>query len=695
VSNIPGYRLQYHRPQGACLRIADCLVACLLISAPATWAEESARPAPATADLSQLPLEDLMNIEVTSVSKKAERVSDSAAAVYVVTQEDIRRSGATSIADALRMVPGMHVASVNSHMWAISSRGFNDRFANKLLVLIDGRSVYTPLFSGTWWDVQDTALEDIDRIEVIRGPGATMWGANAVNGVINIITKRAADAQGLMLTSDAGSGSRITGALRYGGVMGTNGHFRVYTKYLDRRDFLDASGDNADDSWNQSRTGFRVDRDISDTDSLTVHGDVYNGSGFQRIRGNSYVAPFEAPVIDNYQYAGSNVLARWTRTRSESSETALQVYYDRTDRQDIQHTEARNTWDLDFQRRFSPSTRRDVTWGLGYRLTWDDTANTAYATFDPSSKADHLLNAFVQEDLTLVEKKLRLTLGSKIEHNDYTGYEVQPNARLLWSPDEHHTLWTAVSRAVRTPTRGEEYSTLVLKILTPGSVTLPPGTPDWPIEVDFTNNPNLDSEKLTAYEMGYRFQPRNDLSFDLSAYYNFYRDIRTVEPGNPYAVMTPVPHLVVPYKWGNLATARTHGVELAANWELSRSWKLALGYSWLNMHMDQDPSSHDPYIKNYGGNSPTDMLNLRSYVNLQNNLSLDTMAYYVNSVPAHSVPSYVRLDMRIGWKPRPDWDLSLIAQNMFDSSHPEFGGTLSEIPMQVPQTMYLKLTREY
>lgn len=660
-----------------------------------SWAEGTTGGSPAPADLSQLSLEDLMSIEVTSVSKKAEKVSDSAAAVYVVTQEDIRRSGVTTIADALRMIPGMHVASINSHIWAISSRGFIDRFANKMLVLIDGRSVYTPLFAGTWWDAQDTLLEDIERIEVIRGPGATMWGANAVNGVINVITKKADQTQGTLVTSDVASGSRLNGALQYGGQTGVTGHFRIYTKYLDHRAFDDASGADGDDAWNQSRTGFRFDREISEKESLAVHGDVYNGFGSQRIRGNSYTAPFEAPVVDNYEYSGSNVLAKWTRADSEDSETTLQMYYDRTERYDIQHIETRNTWDLDFQKRAALSDRREITWGLGYRQTSDSTGNTAYVTFDPLSETDHLLNAFVQEDIALVQEKLRLTLGSKLEHNDYTGFEVEPNIRLLWSPNPRHTMWTAVSRAVRTPTRAEAESVFKLRVLPPGSVALPPGTPDWPIQIDFGSNPDLRSEKLTAYEMGYRFQPKERLSLDVAAFYNVYDDIRTAEMGTPYPAMTPVPHIVVPFHWDNLAGATANGIEVAANWEASRTWKLALGASWLSMDIDCDPSSNDPYTENYVNYSPNQLLSLRSYMDLKYNMSLDTMIYYVGSVPAHHVPSYTRTDVHLGWRPQPGWNVGLVVQNMFDNTHAEFGGTLAEIPMETPRTVYFKITRDY
>lgn len=639
-------------------------------------------------DLTQLSLEDLMNLEVTTVAKKAEKLTESAAAVYVVTAEDIRRSGVTNIADALRMVPGMHVASTNAHTWAISSRGFNDRFANKMLVLIDGRSVYTPLFSGTWWDAQDTLLDDVDRIEVIRGPGATMWGANAVNGVINIVTKKATDSHGLLFTSDSGSADKVMGALRFGGRSGATGDYRVYARYFDRNNFVDALGDDADDQWGQSRVGFRMDRDLSDTDCVTFQGDTYTGYGSQRLRENLYVSPYQPPVVDDYSYSGTNVLARWTRTRSEDSESSLQFYMDRTNRDDLQHVESRTTWDLDFQKRDALSPRRQLVWGFGYRLTSDDTDNTTYVEFDPLKRTDQLLSGFVQMDQTLVDRKLRLTVGSKVEHNDYTGIEIQPSARLLWTLDGNHTLWAAASRAVRTPNRGEADAIITLRVL-------PPGPEHLPYAVKFVGSEDFGSEKLDAYELGYRFQPSRRLSVDLATFYNVYQDLRTLEPETPYVSMTPVPNIVVPFRWGNLGEAHNFGVELSSNWQVNKSWKMALGYTWHKMNVELEESSHDTYTRNASISSPRSEINLRSYLDLSDSFALDTMAYYVSAIPAHHVPGYVRLDMRLGWRSSEDTEFSFVVQNLLDSQHQEYGGTLSELPMEVPRTMYLKLTRKY
>ena len=453
------------------------------------------------AQLKELSLEELMDIEVTSVSKRPERLSETASAIQVITQEDIRRSGATRLPEALRLASNLEVAQIDSRRWAISARGFNSPFSNKLLVLIDGRTVYTPLFAGVFWDVQDTLLEDIDRIEVISGPGATLWGANAVNGVINIITKDAKDTQGTLLAGGGGTELRGFGGVRYGGAVAPNFRYRIYGKYFDRDGTVLPDGRDASDDWHQGQGGFRMDWDASESDVFTVQGDGYDGR----------ISQAGADAID---VSGANVIGRWSHTFYEGSELTLQLYYDRTHR-DIpgEVSEDLDTYDVDFQHRFPLGERHDIVWGLGYRLIEDDVGNSPAVAFLPPQVSRQWFSGFVQDEIALVKDRVHLTLGTKIEHNDYTGFEFQPSGRLAWRLSEQQILWSAISRAVRTPSRIDRE--LFLRV----------DDPDLRID----GGPDFESEELLAYELGYRVQPFSRLGLSLAAYYNDYDDLRSRE----------------------------------------------------------------------------------------------------------------------------------------------------------------------
>jgi len=406
-------------------------------------------------DLTELSLEELMNIEITSVSKKAEKFSQAPAAIYVITSEDIKRSGATSLPELLRMVPGVEVARINSNAWAISVRGFNGRFANKLLVLIDGRSVYTPTFSGVFWDEQDLLLEDIERIEVIRGPGGTLWGANAVNGVINIITKKAKDTQGFFSTVTYGNIEKPTVGMRFGSKLGKDLYYRVYGKYFKRDSFEDIYGNDAGDEWEVGRGGFRADYSKG-KDSFMVEGNVYKGETGENLNISSRLYP----KTDDLQ--GGNLLCRWARKFSEKSDISLQMYYDHVERsQEYQMPSVTGglqketfkmklqTYDLDFQHRFFLGDKNEIVWGTGVRLIKDKYQNTPHLAILPDSKWMHIYSGFVQDEIHLIPEKFSLILGSKFEHNSFTGFEYQPNLRLLYFPKKEHTIWAAISRAVR------------------------------------------------------------------------------------------------------------------------------------------------------------------------------------------------------------------------------------------------------
>lgn len=636
-----------------------------------------------TNDPAELSLEQLINIKVTSVSKKETFLENSPAAVAVVTQEDIRRSGARSIAEALRMVPGLDVARVDANKWAVSSRGFNGLYANKLLVLMDGRTLYSPLFAGVHWGMQDTMLEDINRIEVIRGPGASLWGANAVNGVINIITKSAKETQGTLVTGGSGSEEPGFGGIRYGGKLGDNAHYRVYSKYGNHDDSIGIDGRDGADEWDMFRAGFRLDWEANDKNSLTFQGDYFTGSA----GGNFTVNQFDLSqsIVEKLDVTGGNILGRWKHTISDTSDLEVQAYYDRVDRRSPFSFEVIDTFDIDSQHRFALGERNEIVWGVGYRCISDHNLSTDPIAFDPDSAAHQIFNTFVQDEIKVVPDRLHFILGTKLEHNDYTGLEVQPNARLLLMPDEKQTVWASVARAVRTPTRFENDLRFPIGSI-PGSGGMPP------TELSLLGNSEFESEKLIAYELGYRIQPTPDLSFDLAGFYNVYDDLRTTETGAAAFEPTPQPHVEVPMRFGNKLRGETYGTELAANWKATEIWKLGCGYSWLHMRLRPDASSNSSTARDAEGDSPQHQFNVHSYLDLPHNLELDTAIYYVDSLANQNVSSYARLDIRLGWHATKNLDFSLGLQNLLDNRHREFGTSTGAQSTLVDRSIYGKVT---
>jgi iron complex outermembrane receptor protein len=643
-------------------------------------------PAQAQSDLAGKSIEELMDIKVTSVSKKEEKLFQTAAAVYVITQEDIRRSGMTSIPDLLRMVPGLDVARIDGTKWAVGSRGFNGRFTNKLLVLIDGRSVYSPDTSGVYWEALDLPLETIERIEVIRGPGGTLWGANAVNGVINIITKRAVDTQGGLVTAGGGSEDRGFGSLRYGGKLGSQAYYRVYAKYLNTTGLLLDDGSAAGDGKNAAQGGMRLDWQPSSRDSLSFQGAIYDVSLKERPSLVSARPPFTLPGLTSSELKGGDLLGRWSRAFSESSDMALQVYWDRSYHNVFDVGIRLDTFDLDFQHHLVLGARQDVVWGLGYRLVAASTnSSTGVPVLTSKAGRTQLFSGFLQDEFTLVKDRLRLTAGAKVERNSFTGFEIQPSARLLWTPSNHQTVWAAVSRAVRTPSLVEDALDVSLSTL--------PAPNGIPVVLDIFGNPNFKSETLLAYEVGYRAQ-RGKLSLDVATFYNAYGKLRVIQAaGAPIFEFGPPPHLILPTTFGNLAGARTYGIEVSANCSLTTNWKVSGGYSFL--HMQSHSNSAIPGVTPpRPGDNPTHQFQIRSYYNLPHKLELDAGLYRVSRLAAQELPAYTRLDLRLGWRPAESIELSVGAQNLLHRSHAEFAasdiGIIDED--QVRRSAYAKLT---
>ncbi|OGP69341.1 MAG: TonB-dependent receptor [Deltaproteobacteria bacterium RBG_13_47_9] len=643
-------------------------------------------------DLTELAIEDLMKIEITSVSKKQQKVFDAAAAIFVITQEDIRRSGVTSIPEALRMAPGVEVAHISANQWAISIRGFNNLFANKLLVLIDGRSVYSPLYSGVFWDIQDTLLEDIERIEVIRGPGATLWGANAVNGVINIITKQAKDTQGGLVSFGGGTEERGFGEVRYGGKIGEGTYYRAYAKYFDRDHFSDTFGQATHDGWNALRGGFRVDSQLSLQDSITAQGDIYKtDSGLTSSFALLY-PPFTQSLNEEIRSVGGNILGRWRHTFSNSSDMILQMYYDWTEHQELAHGERRDTFDLDFQHKFPLVEWQEVVWGLGYRLVEDDIRNSFSVAFTPDHRTDHLFSGFVQDDLSLIKDRLRVTLGSKFEHNSYTGFEIQPNVRMLWTPGSRHSIWGAVSRAVRTPARADDDVRYNISALPPDTVTNPSSLP---VLISAFGNHYVESEKLIAYELGYRVQATSRITMDIATFYNDYTHLRSSETGMPRLETSPGPlHLLVPITLGNGLKATTYGLEMAIDWRALNWWRLQASYTYLKVRVPSASVMSSTFVEFGDERDPRHQIGLWSWMDLRRDLELNLSFRFVDKLPDLQVKSYVNLDAQLVWKPHKNLELSIVGQNLLDHSHAEFR-TESFLPapaIEVERGVYGRMT---
>jgi iron complex outermembrane receptor protein len=625
-----------------------------------------------------------MDIPVTSVLKEPSTVGHSPAAIFVITPEMIRRSGATCIPETLRMVPGIEVARITSNSWAITSRGFNDAYANKLLVLIDGRTVYTPVFSGVYWDTQDVLMEDIERIEVIRGPGGTLWGANAVNGVINVITKQAKNTQGAYVSVGGGTEEKYNSAFRYGGKIGDDdGYYRLYGKQFDRGTFYDPGGQPFD-AWRQGRFGFRADLNLDrcKTNDLTVQGDHYLGASGYSSALTSVLPPYVLPFEDKNYVTGDNVLARLHHVCDEESDWTLQMYYDQYQRIGPPMIENVKTFDVDFQYHVPLSERQKITCGAGFRGVHDALPCTDAFTLYlyPVERTYNLTSQFIQDEINLVKDHLDLTLGTKMEQNAFTGFEIQPSARLLWSIDRRHSAWGAISRAIRTPSRGEEN---VIR-------TTYSGVPD--VFSRIYGNPDIQSEQLMAYEAGYRAQATDKYSWDIAVFYNVYERLATLQPGSPFLETDPwPPHMIFPMGIINGASADTYGVELAQNWSITEKWRLYAQYTYLQVSMYDNVGLRE-------GADPHNQVYLRSSWDLSRDLEFDLIGRYVDNLPYLFVPAYVSMDLRLAWRPRNNLEMTVVGQNLLQDQHLEFRSSGTELATQaieVPRGVYGTVTYKY
>ena len=639
-------------------RLSPLLLLALIFSQAVPAVAQTVPPEPSIKALKELSIDELLDLEITSVSKRPERLLEAPSAIQVVTGEEIRRSGAVTLPQALRLAGNLNMAQVSSSAWTVGARGFNSgtTTSNKLLVMLDGRSVYSPLFSGTFWDTQDVFLPDVDRIEVVSGPGGATWGANAVNGVINVVTKNARDTQGTLVYAGGGSEERLFGGVRHGGTIG-QGHYRVYAKHLDLDGSVRPSGADSTNRYLLSQAGFRADWDHDPATTITVQGDLYDGR-------------IEQQGSPDARLSGGNLLARWIRTFAPETNLQVQAYYDYAWRWSVNTFADRlETVDLDAQHQFRFADRHLIVWGVNHRIWIDHVRNTRTQAFIPADDTIRLTDLFAQDEITLVPDRLRLTLGSKFEYNNYSGQDVQPSARLAWLANPRHTLWGAISRAVRTPSRLDR------------DFFQPPNPPFM-----VAGGPEFQSEVLWAYELGWRGQVTDRLAGTLSLFQHDYDDLRSIEPGSP---------ALLPLHFGNGVAGRTLGLEASVDHRLTDWWRWTASYIHLRQRLHLQPGSRDLNQARAETSDPADQFQLRTSLDLPANLALDLMARRVGSVPtfagnvAGTVPAYTELDARLAWAPRTGFEISAVGRNLLHAQHAEAGAvnTRREIERSVHGAM--------
>ncbi|MDR4517341.1 MAG: TonB-dependent receptor [Nitrosomonas sp.] len=648
-------------------------------------------------DIFAMSLEELMNVEVVSVSKRSQRLSEVPSAVFVISGEDIRRSGATSIPEALRMAPGVQVARIGTDKWSISIRGFNGRFSNKLLVLMDGRSVYTPLSSGVIWSQQDTFIEDIDRIEVVRGPAATLWGVNAVNGVINIITKKAEQTQGALFTAGGGSFEQGFVGARYGGKINEDTPFRVYAKGFIRDHTTTLSGASANDNWHSARAGFRVDH-VRGNDDFTLQGDMFVNGITDTVIPPVLLQSNSNPHIINRNETGGNIRLRWDRSISERSSMMLQTYYDRVSNQLAPQAKYVESFDTEFQHRFPLFDRHDLTWGVNYRLFSTNARDTLFTTFVPRQASNYFVSGFIRDEISVLPDKLKFSLGVRLGYNNFSGVEVQPNARIMWTPDTRNSVWASISRAVRTPSRGE-HDVIINNGVIPPQPDLTGSS--LPIMQAILGSNRFGSEKLIAYELGYRHQFNTHASIDIAGFYNDYSDLRDFEVGMIRTVagahrdliltLLQQEHLMLPVFFNNQGSAQSYGAEVSIDWRPHERWRLQGNYSYLEIDTKSNPAfvEIDASTGGAGKANPRHQMSLRSNFDLSERLQFNLWLRYVDDLPFYNISNYITMDAKMSWKPVKNVEFFLVGQNLFSENHRESQSDfINTVASRIPRGIY-------
>ncbi len=633
--------------------------------------------------LTKMALEDLMSVEVTTATKRPQSAWQTAAAVYVLTAEDIRRSGALSIPDLLRLVPGANVSQIDANKWSVSLRGFGSRYANKLQVMIDGQSVYTPLFSGVYWDALEIPLETIERIEVIRGPGGALWGANAVNGILNIVTKTADKTQGTDISASLGDFDRHSGMARFGGTLGSAGHYRILVRGFDRRGFEEADSSPAD-NWNGYRTGARFDWVQGERDKFffRAHSQSMRQGGAFEVP--ILAAPYSELVESRFDTRDWTVSGGWTREFEDGSAN-LQLHASGSDRRQMEACEKRTTLELDFQRSHNERGSHRLTWGASLQRSSDRIRNSALVAFSPSRRTKGLASLFLQDEIT-VSPHSKLIVGAKLEHNEDTGLELQPNVRFVGHADPKQVVWASLSKAARTPSRAERDVRVDLRAMEQGGM---------PAIIRLLGNPNFDSAHVLACEAGLRREVSDKILLDLAAYYNVYDGLRTFEPEAPIFEPLPVPHLVLPHRFDNKASAKAYGIEAAVDVFPSRSCRIRAGYTLEVAEFRLDSDSGDPFGRaadDRPGNTPRHQGFLRTSMELARGWELDLVLRGVDRLPGADIPGYFTADLRVGYRSPRGMEASFGLRNFLAGRHREDTSALYEVPRRVPASAYLTVS---
>lgn len=630
-------------------------------------------------DFAALSLEELMNLEVTVASRVQEGFMGAPASVYVITGDELRRSGFTTLPEAMRMVPGFFVANWYASSWDLTSRGFSAAFANQLLVMIDGVSVYSPLYAGVFWELQAIPIHEVERIEVIRGPGASLWGANAVNGIVNVVTRNAADAQGALISGTIGVRERQASA-RYGFPISEHGRMSWWVVGQDHEGLVDANGDDdPSQDWAVLKSGFRADWALPEGDTFRLQGNVYSAEVGESYGISDPLDPTNFQFVqDDTPKVGLSLLGAWEFARSESSTSRLQAWYSRDNYKQVDFQAAIDQADVEYQQTHALGADNDLVWGLGTRLIHSDLPGDFTLTFDPVERTQFNPRLFAQDEWRVPSANLKFVVGASLEHNEFTGLEFQPTGRIAWQPSERQTWWTAVSRAVRTPSLVENDRILNVQQDFAGNYITLMGSSD------------VESEELIAYELGWRYRPTERLSLDIAGFVNDYDSLITREAGTPF---TDGINTFNPLVYDNKGSAVAWGGEVAVDVAVTDSWKLRGAYTLFYILGEVDADSTDALLENIERSSPKNQANLRSYWDLGERWEFDVGVYYVDHVEIFDTPSYLRTDARLGYNPEPGIEFSLGVQNAFDPNHPEDNppGVVG-FGTEVERNVYLRLS---
>jgi iron complex outermembrane receptor protein len=679
------------------LMVLGLFVAWVTLLATGVEGEENDSPPAATGDDVMEELTRLMQREVISVARKQQSVNESAAAITVLTSEEIRRSGAVILPELFKNLPGVEATRHNAALWGISTRGFNDVYADKLLVMLDGRSIYTPLFGGVHWEIQDLLLEDIERIEIVRGPGATLFGPNAVNGVINIITRSSRDTRGVLATAGVGTELQSFAGFRFGDAISENLFFRYSGKYTSHDEFnLPQNSSGAGDGWTNYRHDLRMDWYPNAKNHLLFEASHYYGEVDEVYFMASDSPPYIRPDPFNSLFRGGSALARHKHYISPDADFSVQVYYDRTLRHTATNDYELDTIDFEFENRWAVADSHELMWGGGYRLYHDNIQSLSpNFSWDPVSENWGLWNAFAQDEISLMEDRLLVTLGSKIESDYFSGTQILPSLRTVWMPDSSNSIWASVSKATRTPARGKERDVSAV------GAGVPPGAihPSLPTLISVEGSQAINAESLMAFEVGYRAQASPQFSVDLSVFYNSYQDLIGRQQLTPFVgPFNGTPVFRIPSVADNTACGHFIGFESAVNLRLNKWWRTQLNYTFTAGNLREQADFDEVFITDYEVSTPRNRAGIRSWMDLPGNVEMDVSAYYRGrtgrgALNSTSIPSHIGLDLRLAWRPTEKFEIALIGREIQEPDYPDYA---SFIPLQQPsnvqRNIFLKLT---